>query len=153
LARRYPWLEYAYAQVYAKLGLPQFEAEAGALVEWQATDLVQQFLAAIRVPGTIQMLFPDPNRLPHTVDLGNGVLEYARWAGGGQIERVLGADLSVASLTVPPGKRLNDMVEAVMAQQSRFVAVVEADHVFRNLVDRSAALESLAIEAMRQPKQ
>jgi hypothetical protein len=153
LARRYPWLEYAYTQVYAQLGLPQFDRETGALVEWQATNLVQQFLAAIRIPGTIPIPFPDPNRLPDTVDLGNGVLEYARWADGGRIERVLGADLSVASITVPAGKRLDDMVAAVLAQHSRFVAVIETDRTFRSLVDRNAALESLATEAARQSEQ
>jgi hypothetical protein len=136
LARRYPWLEYAYAQVYAQIGLPQFDATTDALSEWQASMLVQKFLAAIRVPGGLPVQFPDPGRPPETTDLGGGIAEYAKWIDGARIERVLGSDLAAASVQVPPGTSLDDMTSAVLRQKSRLVAVVEADRTFRNVLEQ-----------------
>jgi hypothetical protein len=136
LARRYPWLEYAYAQVYSQIGLPEFDATTGALSEWQASMIVQQFLVAIRVPGGIAFPFPDVTRLPDTTDIGNGVLEYAKWIDGGRIERVLGVNLSTASIQLLPGKSLDDMTDVVLRQKSKFLAVVETDRTFRYIVEK-----------------
>jgi hypothetical protein len=147
LARRYPWLEHAYALVYSQIGLPRFDPNSGALSEWQTTDLIQKFFAAIRVPGTTQLAFPDPNHVPDTVDLGNGILEYARWVDGGRIERLLASDLSTESIMVPPGKSLDDMLSVVLGLRGRFVGIVEGDRIFRGLLDRHAALEKLAKQA------
>ncbi len=146
LARRYPWLEQAYALAYSTIGLPQFDPSTDALSEYQATTLVQQFLANIRVPGS-KLTFPAPNKVPDTIDLGNGVLEYAKWIDGGRIERLLGAHLSTASVIVAPDKRLDDMSGVVLGLRGRFVAIVESDRTFRGLLDRHAALEKLAQQA------
>jgi hypothetical protein len=136
MARRYPWLEFAYAHVYAQIGIPQFDSSTGALSEWQASMIVQQFLAAIRVPGGIPIPFSDPNRLPDTTDLGNGIFEYAKWLDGARIERVLGADLSTASVQVPPGKTMDDITDAILRQKARFVAVLESDRTLRCVVEK-----------------
>lgn len=146
LARRYPWLEQAYALAYSTMGLPQFDPATGALSEFQATTLVQQFLANIRMP-TSTLNFAPPNKSPNTIDIGNGILEYAKWVDGGRIERLLGADLSTASVIVPPGKRLDDVSGVVLGLRGRFVAIVESDRTFRGLLDRHAALEKLAQQA------
>jgi hypothetical protein len=106
LARRYPWLEYAYAQVYAQIGMPQFDTSTGTLSEWQASTLVQQILARIRVPSNVPLPFPDPNHPPDTIDLGNGVVEFAKWVDAARIERVLGSALVATFIQVPPGKSL-----------------------------------------------
>ena len=148
-ARRYPWYEYAYAQVYSQLGALQLEGAAGSLSEVQANILAQRFLAAIRVPGGSLFPFPDPDRLPKTIDLGNGIMEYAVWVDGGRMERIPGRDLSASFVTVPSEKSLNEMSAAVLRQHGRFVAVVDPDRTFRGLVDRSAAMENVAVEFLR----
>jgi hypothetical protein len=82
LARRYPWLEFAYAMAYTQIGIPQFDARSGALLDWQANLLVQQFLNAIRVPGGLPITSPDTGRAPDTVEVDEGVLEYSKWVDG-----------------------------------------------------------------------
>lgn len=141
LARRYQWLEHAYAQVYAQIGLPQFEPGTGTLALWQMQMMVSQFLAAIRIPPTapFPLLFPDPNRPPQTVDLGDGVLEYARWLDGGRVERILGSDLSTESTQVSPGQTLQDLMATPVRGAGRFIAVVETDRTFRHVLDRLAS--------------
>jgi hypothetical protein len=136
LARRYPWLEYAYAQVYAQIGMPQFEPATGDLALWQMQMIVSQFLARIRIPSTAPLPFPDPSRLPDTIDLGDGVLEYARWLDGGRVERIMGSDLYIGSIQVPPGQTLQDLMSAPIPGTGRFIAVVEVDRTFRQLLDR-----------------
>jgi hypothetical protein len=136
LARHYPWLEYAYAQVYAKIGLPQFESATSSLVLWQMQMIVSQFLTAIRTPNTVPLLFPDPTRPPATIDLGGGKFEYARWLDGGRVERILGSDLSTESIQVPPGQTLHDLMASPVQGAGRFIAVIESDRRFRNVLDR-----------------
>jgi hypothetical protein len=149
LARHYPWLEQAYALAYAQLGSLQFDPAKGSLSEWCATALLQGFLSIVRNQGP-PLIFPDPTRIPEVIDLGNGVSEYAKWIDGGRIERILGTDLEVASVTIPPGKSLDDTANSVIQQTGRFVAVVENDRTFRSLIDRSAILENLAKNYARQ---
>jgi hypothetical protein len=136
LARRYPWLEYAYAQVYAHIGMPQFEPVTGTLALSQMQTMVSQFLSAIRIPSAVPLPFPDANKLPEAVDLGKGVFEYASWLDGGRVERILGDDLSTDSIQVPPGKTLQELMAAPVPQGSRFVAVVETDRRFRHVLDK-----------------
>jgi hypothetical protein len=150
LAQHYPWYEYAFAQAYSQYGLPQFDGNTGSLSEYEASFLAQQFLAAIRVPGPIQLPFPDLNHAPDTIDLGNGTLEYAVWLGGGRIERILGNNLSESFVAMPSDKSVKEMAAAVLRQHGRFVALVDPDRTFRSLVDRSAALENLAVDYLKQ---
>jgi hypothetical protein len=90
-----------------------------------------------------------PKRPPNTVDLGNGIVEHAGWADGGYIERVLGVDLSAASIPLPPGKARRHGRRSVRAAQP-LAGIVETDRSFRSLVDGTAALEGLATAAVRQ---
>jgi hypothetical protein len=147
LAHRYPWLEYAYTQAYGSLGIPQFDATTGWLNDWQASNLIQQFLAIIRVgqvPTPVAIPFPDPNHTPDKIDLGNGIFEYAKWLDGGRVERLLGPNLMTSSITIPPGKDLDDMASAVLKVKDRFVAIIETDRTFRGLIDRLPSLEKMA---------
>jgi hypothetical protein len=138
LARRYPWLEYAYAKVYAQIGMPQFELVTGTSALWQMQQIVSQFLAAIRIPNAVPLPFPDPNRPPETVDLGNAVLEYAKWPDGGRVERILSSDLSTESIQVPSGQTLQDLMATPIRGAGRFIAVVETERTFRHVLDRLA---------------
>jgi hypothetical protein len=49
---------------------------------------------------------------------------------------LLGGDLSTASVQVPPGKTIDDIGDAVRRQRGRWVAVVEADRTFRQVLDK-----------------
>ena len=153
-AQRYPWLEYAYTRAYATVGLPQFDATTGWLVDWQASNVVQQFLTSIRVGGNPPpdpLPFADPTHPPELIDLGNGVQEYAKWVVGDRIERLLGQDLTTSSITIPPGQDLDGMISSVLKLKGRFVAITDADRTFRGLVDRAPVLEHLAITFARRP--
>jgi hypothetical protein len=153
-AKHYPWLEYAYTQACLKDVIPQFDATTGWLVDWQASSVVQQFLASIRVGGNAPpnpLPFADPLHPPQLIDLGNGIQEYAKWVDGDRIERLLGQDLMTSSLTPPPGQVLDDMIPSVLKLRGRFVAYTDADRMFRGLIDRSALLEHLAITFARRP--
>ena len=113
------------------------------------TQLVQNFLAAIRVGATTRpfpepLPFADANHPPELIDLGNGVSEYAKWVDGARVERVVGRALMTSSITSPPGKDLGDMAAGVLKLKDRFVAIIEADRTFRGLIDRSPLLEHMA---------
>ncbi len=151
LARRYPWLESAYFQCYANLGITQFDPATGWLVDQQATQLVQTFLLMIR-PGAMPPNFLPlaPALPPETIDPGNGVLEYAKWVDGARIERLLGEGLATDSITIPPGKSLDDLVAVVLKARSRFVAIMETDRTFRGLIDRAPLLEHAAAAIAKQ---
>ena len=151
LARRYPWLEYAYSSALTQLGVPQLDGTTNSLSEYQAGLFVTNFLKMIRTPSVGSTIpFPDPNRLPEQVPLKNGISEYAKWLDPARLERLLGRDLNGSSVTLLPNKTLNDLAVVVLRQQGRFVAVMDQDRVFRALIDRSAVLESLAREALKE---
>jgi hypothetical protein len=152
LARRYPWLEYAFAHALKQCGLPQFDATTNSLSEHYAGLLVQNFLSAIRIPSPVPSTipFPDPSRLPEQVQLGTGISEYAKWLDAARTERLLSRDLNDSSVVLLPNKTLNDLAPFVLRKQGRFVAIVDQDKRFRSLIDRSAALENLANEVLKQ---
>jgi len=146
LARQYSWLESASAAAYAILGEFQFDPATGYLTEWQTTQLTQQFLEKIRAqvaPGIAV-------DAAEWVALPNGLYEHGKWLDGARIERLLGSDLSVSRVVLLPDKRVSDIADAVVGQQGRFVAILDPDKTFRGLVDRSAVLESLASEFLRE---
>src|SRR6266581_349249 len=146
LARQYSWLESASAAAYAILGEFQFDPATGYLTEWQTTQLTQQFLEKIRAqvaPGIAV-------DAAEWVTLPNGVYEHGKWLDGARIERLLGSDLSASRVVLLPDKRVSDIADAVLGQQGRFVAILDPDKTFRGLVDRSAVLESLASEFLRE---
>jgi hypothetical protein len=152
LARPYPWFEYAYSKALTQLGLPQFDGTTNSLSEYQAGQLVTNFLNIIHTPspaGTPTIPF-DLNRLPEQVPLKNGISEYAKWLDAARLERLLGRDLNDSSVTLLPDKTLNDLAAAVLRQQGRFVAVVDQDRTFRVLIGRSAVLENLAKEVVKE---
>lgn len=76
--------------------------------------------------------------------------EHARWLDGARIERLLGSDLGNSQVVRLPNKTVNDLTDAVLSEQGRFVAIVDPDKTFRGLVDRLAALERVASEFLRK---
>jgi hypothetical protein len=167
LARRYTWLESASANAYASLGDLQFDPTTGTLSDSQITEMMKTFLDSIRwnspVPieanagnttAPANVAIPTtPSPVINTQDwvyLNDGVQEHAKYVDGARIERLLGDDLTRSRVTLPPDKLINDLTRVVLGQPGRFVAVVDPDLAFRELVDRYAILESLAYEFLKQ---
>lgn len=164
LARSYRWLEAAGTGAYAvSLGglqgpvqqgllllstdaIPPIDPITGSLNDYQVSQLLQQFLALIRLASGV--VPPDPDKW---VLLGNQSYEHARWLDGPRIERVLGGNLETSYITLPPNNSLTAVELPVIQQhQRRFVSVVDPDKTFRGLIDRSLILESLAAEFVKE---
>ncbi len=112
------------------------------------SQLVQQFLALIRVPQPLPgTTFPDAGEW---VPVGNLMSEHAKWLDGARIEHLLGSNLNASYVTLLPNKTVNDLSDVVLRQQGRLVAVVEPDKTFHGLIDRSAVLESVGHEFSKQ---
>jgi hypothetical protein len=158
LAYRYGWLESAAAGAYASqtanppagyLPAPtqanQFAPSTGYY--WaMIPNVIQQFLTAIR--SAIPPLDQDKSEW---VSLDNQQThEHAKWLNGARLENLLGSDLSTAHVTLLPNQTLNDVVNPVLSQQGRFIAVVEPDQSFSLLVDRLEVLDGIARELLKK---
>jgi hypothetical protein len=137
LARRYPWLEKAFASAYSQLPNFQIQSNHGALESWQAIQLVQKFLKEIQkdVPES------DPQEW---TSLGTQPLwEHAKWLDGSRLERVLHDFLDVSSMPESPDMPPTDRAKAALRRGGALVALVGADGRFKTLIDRQALLEKL----------
>jgi len=66
---------------------------------------------------------------------------------------MLGSDLSTAHVTLPPNTTLNDLARPIVAQQGRFIAVVDQNQALLSIVDRHEVLEKMAREFLKQSEQ
>jgi hypothetical protein len=164
LARRYSWLESAMAAAYAVAGgafcapnavmqVPavssfQFDPATGQLASAKVSQLMQDFLAKIRVlsPGAPAQAADERE----WIALSTGMVEHARWLNGGRTERLLGQDLSTSSVVLAPNQSIDGLGEVILAQQGPSVAILEMDRSFRSLVDRWATLDSLGSAFLKQ---
>jgi hypothetical protein len=151
-ARKYGWLESAVAGAYAmQVANPptgfapsptpsnQFDPDTGFLGT-MIPNLIQQFLTLIRSSAV-----PPDQEKPDWVSLGKQqTYEHAKWLEGPRIESLVGNDLSRAHVTLPPNGTLSSLVDPVLAQRGRFIAVVEPDGAFLCLVDRQEVLDTVA---------
>jgi hypothetical protein len=96
LARRYPWLEKAFANAYGKLGDHQIQSNYGALELQQAVDLGKEFLKGVQ-KNPNEALEGDAREWT-----GEGtpplLWEHAKWLDGARLERVLRDFLGVSSM-------------------------------------------------------
>jgi hypothetical protein len=158
LARKYSWLESAGVAAHAMVGgltcitmgqgcqlslanTLYFDEKNGMLVDYELSQLVQNFLTFVRVPPPA----PTPDATDW-VTMANQMIEHARWLDGGLIGRMLGDDLNKSYCVRQPNEPTGDLTQAVIRQDGRFVAVVEPDKTFHGLVDRSKMLEMLSKE-------
>jgi hypothetical protein len=123
LARTYSWLETAAAATYGLIvgsvqcvppgvlqfnpsAILEFDPKTGSLPDSQLSQFVQQFLVVIRVPE------PPPGTpmadIAEWLPVGNQMLEHAKWLNGARIEHVIGSDLDVSYVTLPPGQTFSD---------------------------------------------
>jgi len=154
LARRYPAFEYAhsqaYAEVYRDFGVTPFLAREGAWSESRVKKLTQRFLAEIQTSGALALPFRNPEQAKDTIEIGNGVSEYAKWVNAARLERVLGSGLATSAIVVPSGKSLRSVSTEILRQSDRFVGIVGMEGTFRDLVDRQDVLASLARETLQR---
>jgi len=164
LARAYSWLDSASVAAYATVGgLIQWVPAAGVwqlnaaqnfaldpatggLSGDQFSQLVQQFLTQIRVPPTPAGSPPPEEWVP----LSDQWMEHAKWLDGSRLERLLGNDLQSSYVTLTSNTTVSGLTGPILRQQGHFVAVVDPDKTFRGLVDRSAVLEHLAAQFLKQ---
>ncbi len=139
LARRYPWLEQAFAQSYGNLWNYQILSNSGALDTGLATQLVQSYLQKIQ-----------QNSAPTTdesdwVKLGTQeTWEHAKWIDSPRLERVLHAFLDDSWILDTPDAISSERTKPVLRRRGSFVASLDQDKKFKSLVDRQALLEVLA---------
>jgi hypothetical protein len=162
LAKRYPWLERAYAEAYVaissqrnavvvshggRLGYPHAPGDPGAGIE-----LLKEFLQRIQQP------FP-PSPLPAeeaqwvVVDPATNTQEHASWINAEELERLLGNDCNTAVVYSSElrSKNAAGQLKAFLAVPSQFVAVIADDRRFEYLVRRDMLVEQVAKRMTSEP--
>ena len=154
LARRYPWLEQAYSEAYSgiltrqnafvvtnqgKLGYQLSTNDPGPSIE-----LVREFLQRVQAP-------PIPTATPDTshrvlIDASTNTYEHASWITSGQLEDLLGSDLSRSGVHSSElrSKNARGQVRMFLSLPERFQAVKGDDQRFEYLLDRNVLLEQVA---------
>jgi len=154
LARRYPWLERAYAEAYAqilgkqnvfvvdsqgKLGFQYSQQDPGPSIE-----LLREFLQRIESPPAP---LPDHEEKEWiALDASPPVSEHASWLDGELLEDLLGKDCNASAVRSSEirGKGAKEQLQVLLAVPGRYVAVTAEDGRFEHLVDRTALLEQAA---------
>lgn len=157
LAYRYGWLESAATAAYANqacnppIGTVPFPTPANKFdpstgYSWtMIPNVIQQFLTSIRSAAA-----PSDQDKAEWVSVDKQNYEHAKWLNGPRIESLLGGALTTAHVTLQLNQTLNDMVNPVLAQRGRFIAVVEQDQSLACLVDRMEVLDGVAGELLKQ---
>ena len=155
LAKRYPWLEHAYAGAYAaissqrnaviasrhgRLGYSHAPSDPGAAIE-----LLKEFLQRVQqsvIPGP----FAGEQEEWIVVDPATNTLEHAHWINAEELERVLGDDFNTAVVhsSALRSKNTAGQLKSFLSVPAPFVAVVADDHRFEYLIRRDVLVEQVA---------
>jgi hypothetical protein len=145
LADKYPWLESAGANAYwGQVNNPPvgFLNPVNGFLWTMIPNLMQQFLNIVR-----QSVAPPEREKSGWVSLDKQqTFEHAKWMNGDLIESILGTEVSMAHVTLLPNATLNDLARPILAQQGRFVAVVDQNQILLSVVDRYEVMEDMARE-------
>jgi hypothetical protein len=168
LAQRYSWFEPAMANAYALLTGPVIKPPAAPAPGYPnlndpLLDPDTKRISVTQVPILIQYFLSNvqDNRSSATVtqvksadwvELGGGKIEYSKWIDKERIERLLSADLTRSFIVVPPNQVIDDLGLPLLKQKDRYIAVLDAERTFQNLLDRSAVLDGLAREFLKQAR-
>jgi hypothetical protein len=168
LARKYPWLEAAYAAAYSDVvagpNSTSVVASSTGRLGYQfnpgdpepSIKLLKAFLQRIQWPPEpgAPPLVPPPLPAPPSLDAPGWVLinetsqtrEHATWLTSTLIEDILSEELSFSHVGYEDlqGKSRGEQVRLVLAQTGRYVAVTREDLRFEYLIDRSLLLEQVA---------
>jgi hypothetical protein len=148
LARRYPWLEMAFAKAYFNTSGLRILSTTGALDREVAQEVVYHYLSN----PNIQQLLP-PNTSPNPDDDewefrrtedGLQLWEHAKWLDA----TLLGQDLSdilqrdeSAWLVESPTSSYTEQVRSILRRKGSFVALLDEQMRFKSLIDRQDFLE------------
>jgi hypothetical protein len=155
LAKRYPWLEQAYAEAYAaissqrnavivsrhgRLGYPHAPGDPGAGIE-----LLKEFLQRIQQPVPPPPI-PAEQEEWIVVDPATNTHEHACWMNAEELERVLGDDCNtvVVHSSELRSKNKAGQLRLFLSVPAQFVAVVADDQRFEYLVRRDVLVEQVA---------
>jgi hypothetical protein len=161
LARRYPWLELAYARATADaIGLvvpppdprdfvangPIVTTEHGALSGGGAARVAREFLSSL------QEWSGNPRGLgsPEWVEL-TGYRERAAWVTPNLLRELLPAEAFGEHMPEMRDEPQSKRVRALLRRQGEVIALVNSSGQFKRLVDRSALLEEAAAQLSREP--
>jgi hypothetical protein len=157
LARRFPYLEATFADVYGhwwspaldmptpRRGEPQTHAilsSTGSLPSQAAAQIATEFVRRLQAS-------PPPLH-EEWLELGGDdatspvVWEHAQWITVSVIEQVLGDALNTSRVDRTRTGGEGDLVRSVIAQQGEFVSIVDADGRFERLIDRMKLVEAVA---------
>ncbi len=160
LAKKYPWLEAAYAKACVQAFFPNqappephaidrtsmaFESERGGLKPDTAAGLARSFLSLLQQPLT--------SPIPASGDWlqFTQYRERAAWINSIELRALLPKRCFDAHmpemLDAPRGKR----TRAALRRPGEFVALLGDDDEFRQLVDRAVLVEALAKDASEEP--
>ena len=155
LAKRYPWLEQAYADAYAavtsqqnavivstggRLGYPYAPADPGAGIE-----LLKEFLERCQQVFQPPALPPEPEQWV-VVDATSNTQEHASWVGAEDLEQWLGRDLHTDAIHSREVRSESpaEQVRLFLTAPARFVGVVGDGQRFEYLVRRDVLMEQVA---------
>jgi hypothetical protein len=167
-ARKYPWLERAYAAAYSDVaaapntntivtsltGRLGYEVDSGDPMS--SIELLRAFLRRIQWPADpadpAALAVQPPVAAPLAaatdwviVNEEKDIREHAIWVTSTLLEEILGDDLNFSHIALDAlqGKSRNEQIRLVLAKAARYVAV-EENLRFEYLIDRSLLLEQVA---------
>lgn len=169
LARRYPWLESAFAAAYDEAistqGKPLIESDTGRLASYQAADAITKYVEKLKFPLTkggvpvppaaaapppaAPATPPTPPNPEEWTQLrpDKNVWEHALWIDRSLLHDVLGKvlwtdqlmELSDSKTKVKAIVSLNDPFIAVTKPSGQFLFLIERTRVLKDIAQRTAA--------------
>lgn len=149
LARKYSWLENAYAQSYStvmqgnsyvitdegKIGQADFPDDPAS-----ARYLLELFLKYIQAP--VQGM--DENQWIK-LDSTKMLFEHAAWLNSALVEDILGTNLNREHINQEiRSKKKDELMRIILSMHGKYVAVTSDNLRFEHLIDRHAVLEQVA---------
>jgi hypothetical protein len=165
LAKRFPWLEHAYADANATL-FSQYTSvivsnEGRLGTQFDRADpepgisLIREFLTRVQTASV-----PQPGDLGEWIPVSSApttptTYEHARWLSSLELEDILGIDCNksmVLSDQLSPNN-VTKQLRTLLGVPSDFVAVITKEQRFEYLVDRKVILEQVAEQLARQTEE
>lgn len=164
LARRYPWLEHAFALAYAarysalspdvagQSTLPSSPYILEPSASGSVMQLVREFVSNIQrttePPQSEQNTYLSfQTASPGAPTVLTTLWERGEWIDGEKLEHVLGEHLQNSWFFDSPDLSRRARIDGILRRTSPFVALVDEDRRFAGLVDRSALLSRTLGEA------
>lgn len=154
LAKRYPWLEQAYADAYSTITAQQqaFVVTNQGRLGYQhsltdpspSIELLQQFLQRVQASP-----IPPPGANTAdwvSIDPATNTFEHTHWINSENLEELLGEDFHTSAVRAADlkGKRTAEQLREILATPGRYVTVTGAEQRFEYLIDRNILLEQVA---------